>query len=92
MTAGKPHRDLNINQRSAWFAAHGLRVALAQGGSIFSGPAEVDEIYFEFAARHNLREADTIDIMGTVADDMAGKRPRYRELIADNGLASGARA
>ena len=29
--------------------------------------------------------------MGTVADGMGGKRLRYRELIADNGLDSGAR-
>ena len=215
----KLHRDLNINQRSAWFLAHRLRVALADKGGVFSGPVEVDETYMggkmknmhgkqrrearqksdygktivagardratgavraqaieapdketlsafigthaasdatiytdearaysrmpnresvnhsageyvrddgvstngmesfwsmlkrghvgtfhkispkhmnryvqEFAARHNLREAGTIDIMGAVANGGIGKRLRYRELIADNGLASGARA
>ena len=215
----KLHRDLNINQRSAWFLAHRLRVALADKGSAFAGPVEVDETYMggkmknmhgkqrrearqkpdygktivagardratgavraqaveaadketlgafigahaapgatiytdegspyrsmenresvshkageyvrddgvstngiesfwsmlkrghvgtfhkmspkhmdryvqEFAARHNLREADTIDIIGAVADGGVGKRLRYRELIADNGLASGARS
>ena len=41
----KLHRDLNINQRSAWFLAHRLRTALAQQGGIFSGPVEVDETY-----------------------------------------------
>ena len=216
----KLHRDLNINQRSAWFLAHRLRVALAEKGGMFAGPVEVDETYFggkrknmsnakrkalagtgrgavgktavigakdrgtnqvaakviertdaptlqgfvgdhaapgatvysddarayegmpfdhetvthslseyvrgdihtngieslwsmlkrahtgtfhklspkhldryvqEFAARHNLREADTIDIMVSVTDGMDGKRLRYRELIADNGLESGAR-
>ena len=217
----KLHRDLNINQRSAWFLAHRLRVALAEKGGIFAGPVEVDETYFggrrknmsnakrkeragtgrgaigktavigakdretnqvaakviedtdaptlqgfvadhaapdatvysddasayqgmpfnhatvthslaeyvrgdvhtngieslwsmmkrahkgtfhklspkhldryvqEFAARHNLRDEDTIDIMAAVANGMGGKRLRYRELIADNGLASGARS
>ena len=215
----KLHRDLNINQRSAWFLAHRLRVSLADKGSAFAGPIEVDETYMggkmknmhgkqrrearqkpdygktivagardratgavraqaieaadketmgafigthaapgaaiytdegspyrsipnresvnhskgeyvrddgvstngiesfwsmlkrshvgtfhkmspkhmdryvqEFAARHNLREADTIDIIGAVADGGLGKRLRYRELIADNGLSSGARS
>ena len=216
----KLHRDLNINQRSAWFLAHRLRVALAKKGGVFAGPVEVDETYFggkrrnmsntkrkaladtgrgavgktavigvkdratkhvaakvvtatdattlqgfvgrhaepgatvytddhggyegmpfdhatvkhslseyvngdihtngieslwsmlkrahkgtfhklspkhldryvqEFAARHNLRDEDTIDIMAAVADGMDGKRLRYLDLIAKNGLASGAR-
>ena len=217
----KLHRDLNINQRSAWFLAHRLRVALSEEGGIFSGPVEVDETYFggkranmsnakrkefagtgrgavgkvavvgakdrttkqvvaqvvdrtdaatlqgfvidhaapgatvysddssayeslpfdhdtvkhslseyvrgdvhtngieslwsmlkrahtgtfhklspkhldryvqEFASRHNLRDEDTIDIMASVAGGMRGKRLRYRELIAPNGLESGARS
>ena len=216
----KLHRDLKINQRSAWFLAHRLRIALAEKGGVFQGPVEVDESYFggkrknmpmskrktlkgagtgyigktivagaldrdtgrvdaaivpdtrtetltafvesrtdpkakvftdehsayrnlkrphesvrhsageyvrddvhtqgiesfwamlkrahkgtfhkmppkhlnryvsEFAARHNLREADTIDIMGAVAVGGIGKRLRYRDLIADNGLDNGAR-
>ena len=216
----KLHRDLNINQRSAWFLAHRLRVALSQSGGLFSGPVEVDETYFggsrknmsaakrrklrdtgrgaagktavvgakdresnrvavrvvektnaytlqgfvadhaapqakiytddaaayqgmpfeheavthslseyvrgdvhtngieslwsmmkrahkgtfhklspkhldryvqEFAGRHNLREQDTAEIMGSVTDGMSGKRLRYEDLIANNGLESGAR-
>ena len=216
----KLHRDLTINQRSAWFLAHRLRVALSEEGGIFSGPVEVDETYMggrranmsnarrkeladtgrgavgktavvgvkdratkqvaarvvertdaatlqgfvvehtalgatvysddagayeslpfnhdtvkhslseyvkgdvhtngieslwsmlkrahkgtfhklspkhldryvqEFPSRHNLRDEDTIDIMSAVATGMRGKRLRYRELIADNGLPSGAR-
>ena len=212
----KLHRDLNINQRSAWFLAHRLRTALGQQGGIFCGPVEVDETYMggrranmskgkrstlegrgavgktavvgakdratkavaarvvpdtdtlqgfvaehatpdatihtdeasayeslpfdhetvkhsleeyvrgdvhtngiesvwsmlkrahertfhkmspkhleryiqEFAARHNLRDEDTINIMAAVATGMNGKRLRYTDLIADNGLDSGAR-
>ena len=40
----------------------------------------------EFAARHNLRNRDTIDIMARIAGLMIGKRLMYRDLIADNGL------
>lgn len=41
----KLHRDLKINQRSAWFLAHRLRVALADKGSVFVGPTKADETY-----------------------------------------------
>lgn len=44
------------------------------------------------AARHDLRERDAIDVRGAVTDGMSGKHLRCRELIADNGLSSGARA
>ena len=54
-------------------------------------PKHMDRYVSEFASRHNMRERNTIDIMGAVADGGVGKRLRYRELIADNGLASGAR-
>ncbi len=55
-------------------------------------PKHMDRYVQEFAARHNMRERDTIDMMGVVADGGVGKRLRYRELIADNGLSSGARS
>ena len=41
----KLHRDLTINQRSAWFLAHRLRVALTHEGGLFAGPVEGDETY-----------------------------------------------
>ena len=217
----KLHRDLNINQRSAWFLAHRLRMALASRGDAFTGPVEVDEAYFggkrknmpkskrkhltgrgavdktavvgakdrasnkvhaqvvrdtgaetlqgfvrdhadggavvytdehggyrglagdyqheavkhsvgeyvrgqahtqgiesfwsmlkrahkgtfhkispkhldryvsEFAGRHNAREHDTIEIMATFAEGSIGKRLKYDDLIADNGLDNGARS
>ncbi len=213
----KLHRDLNINQRSAWFLAHRLRVVLAQKAGVFSGPVEVDETHMggrrrnmskskrrklegrgpvgktaivgvkdretkqviatvvehtdavtlhgfihenveegakvymdeataysglrnhesvkhsvaeyvrgqahtngiesfwsmlkrahkgtfhklsakhlgryvdEFAGRHNMREMDTLDQMAAIVSRMDGKRLRYWDLIADNGLDSGAR-
>ena len=46
----------------------------------------------EFASRHNVRDADTIDQMSGLIREMVGKRLMYRDLIADNGLASGARS
>ena len=36
----------------------------------------------EFTGRHNVRPLDTIDQMGSVAEGMAGKRLRYRDLVA----------
>ena len=217
----KLHRDLGITQKSAWFLAQRLRVALSQDGTLFAGPVEVDETYFggrrrnmsnttrkalaatgrgavgktavvgvkdratkhvaatvvtatdaatlqgfvrehtapgatvytddapayeslpfnhatvkhslseyvkgdihtngieslwsmlkrahkgtfhklspkhldryvqEFAGKHNLREHDTIDQLTALSGGMDGKRLRYRTLIAENGLASGARS
>ena len=38
-----------------------------------------------------MRENDTIDQLGAMVQGMEGKRLRYDELIASNGLDSGAR-
>ena len=51
----------------------------------------LDRYVREFAGRHNVREHDTIAQMAGITAGMVGKRVRYRELIADNGLESGAR-
>ena len=45
-------------------------------------PKHADRYIAEFAGRHNMREADTADMMGIVAADMVGKRLRYRDLVA----------
>ena len=45
----------------------------------------------EFAGRHNARDGNTADQMGRIAANMVGKRLMYKDLIADNGLDSGAR-
>ena len=55
-------------------------------------PKHLDRYVQEFAARHNLRAEDTIDIMAAVASGMRGKRLRYREPITPNELESGARS
>ena len=47
----------------------------------------------EFCHRHNKRadSMDTVDMMKLIGRGMLGKRLRYRDLIADVGLRSGAR-
>ena len=37
-----------------------------------------------FAGRNNLRDLNTIDVMGVIVRLMTGERIRYRELIAVN--------
>ena len=46
----------------------------------------------EFSGRHNVRPTDTLEQMAATVAGMIGKRLRYRDLIADNGLSSGARS
>ena len=55
-------------------------------------PKHLDRYVQEFSARHNVREEDTIDQLKIVSHGMEGKHLRYVDLIADNGLSSGARA
>ena len=54
-------------------------------------PKHLDRYVQEFAGRHNLRDLDTAEQLASISDGMRGKRLRYKQLIADNGLASGAR-
>lgn len=55
-------------------------------------PKHLDRYVHEFATRHNIRDADTLEQMQIVVQGMARKRLRYDELIADNGLDNGARS
>ena len=52
----------------------------------------LDRYVYEFGQRHNVRRRDTIEQMEYVVENMRGKRLKYRELIEDNGLESGARS
>ncbi len=55
-------------------------------------PKHLQRYVNEFATRHNLREEDTIEMMVKTVAMMVGKRLTYADLIADNGLDSGARS
>ena len=57
-----------------------------------SARMHLDRYVTEFAGRHNVRESDTINQMRNLAAGGVGKRLMYRDLIAGNGLASGARS
>ena len=63
----------------------------AQTGTFHKmSPKHLDRYVREFAGKHNIREQDTIDQMCHVAAGLVGKRLMYRQLVADNGLSSGA--
>ena len=55
-------------------------------------PKHLDRYVQEFAGRHNVRELDTAEQLVSISDGMRGKRLRYEQLIADNGLDSTARS
>jgi len=55
-------------------------------------PKHLHRCVDEFATRHNLRPEDTEVIMAKTVARMIGMRLMYRDLIADNGLPSGARS
>ena len=55
-------------------------------------PKHLQRYVSEFAAKHNLRELDTADLMGALVSGMVGRNLLYRDLVADNGLDSGARS
>ena len=45
-------------------------------------PKHLNRYVQEFAGRHNLRELDTLDQMGTVVRQMDLKRLPYEELVS----------
>ncbi len=55
-------------------------------------PKHLNRYVQEFAGKHNIRNADTLAQMTALVAGLVGKRLMYRDLVADNGLSSGARA
>ena len=55
-------------------------------------PKHLNRYVQEFAGKHNVRDLGTLAQMTTLAARLVGKRLMYRDLIAKNGLSSGARA
>ena len=55
-------------------------------------PKHLQRYVSEFASKHNIRESDTLDQMRDTVARLVGRRLLYNSLIADNGLASGARS
>ena len=54
-------------------------------------PKHLNRYVQEFAGKHNLRDQNTLAQMTAMAAGLMGRRLMYRQLIADNGLSSGAR-
>ena len=54
-------------------------------------PKHLERYLNEFITRHNIRPLDTIDQMRAIVLGMDCKRLQYADLIAPNGLDSGAR-
>ena len=53
-------------------------------------PKHLNRYLQEFAGKHNIRDMDTAAQMTAVTAGLVGKRLMYRDLIAANGLSSGA--
>jgi len=54
-------------------------------------PKHLNRYVQEFAAKHNMRDSDTLTQMRDTVARLVGRNLLYRDLIADNGLPSGAR-
>ena len=55
-------------------------------------PKHLQRYVSEFAGKHNIRDSDTITQMRNTVARLVGRNLFYRDLIADNGLSSGARS
>ena len=55
-------------------------------------PKHLDRYVQEFAGKHNVRESGTLAQMRDTVARLVGRDLIYRDLVADNGLSSGARS
>ncbi len=55
-------------------------------------PKHLQRYVSEFAGKHNIRDSGTLAQMRDTVARLVGRHLLYRDLIADNGLASGARS
>ena len=55
-------------------------------------PKHLDRYVQEFAGKHNMRNSGTLTQMRTTAARLIGRTLLYRDLVAENGLSSGARS
>ena len=55
-------------------------------------PKHLERYVQEFAGKHNIRELGTLAQMRDTVTRLVGRRLLLRDLIADNGLSSGARS
>ena len=55
-------------------------------------PKHLNRYVQEFAGKHNIRELGTLTQMRDTVASLVGRNLLYRDLIADNGLSSGARS
>ena len=55
-------------------------------------PKHLQRYVTAFAGKHNVRDLDTLAQMTLLVGALIGKRLLYRDLIAENGLSSGARS
>ena len=69
-----------------------LKRARKEGAFHKMNPKHLSRYVAEFQAKHNLRDLDTLDIMGAVVVGMDGKLLKYDTLTAPDGLDSGARS
>ena len=55
-------------------------------------PKHLDRYVQEFAGKHNMRNSGTLAQMRSTAARLVGRNLLYRDLVAENGLSSGARS
>ena len=55
-------------------------------------PKHLQRYVSEFAGKHNVRDSDTIVQMRDTVARLVGRNLLYRDLVACNGLSSGARS